>query len=112
MTFPTGKSGVRYDLSFAYPTGATNYSLRAGIYMDEGDAVYPALESQRSVIEAACGRVLQWEPLENARASRIATYLDPADPADRANWPDYRAWAIKTLGELRQAFAAPIKNLP
>ena len=112
MTFPTGRSGVRYDLSFAYPTGATNYSLRAGIYIDEGDAVYPALEAQRSAIEAACGLDLQWEPLENARASRIATYLDPAEPADRARWPDYRAWAIRTLGELRQAFAVPIKNLP
>lgn len=112
MTFPTGRSGVRYDLSFAYPTGATNYSLRAGIYIDEGDAVYPALEAQRSAIEAACGLDLEWEPLEEARASRIATYLDPADPADRARWPDYRAWAIETLGELRQAFAVPIKNLP
>ncbi|MDE0653900.1 MAG: DUF4268 domain-containing protein [bacterium] len=112
MTFPTGRSGVRYDLSFAYPTGATNYSLRAGIYIDEGDAVFPALAAQRSAIEAACGLDLRWEPLQNARASRIATYLDPADPADRARWPHYRDWAIKTLGELRQAFAVPIKNLP
>ena len=111
MTFPSGKSGVSYELSFAYPTGASNYSLRAGIYIDDGEAVYPALEAQRSAIEAACGLALQWEPLENARASRVATYLDPADPADRARWPAYRAWAIETLGELRRAFSAPIKDL-
>ena len=112
MTFPSGQSGVRYSLSFAYPTGDSSCSLRADMYIDDGKSVYPALAAQRSAIEAASGLALQWEPNERARASRIATYLDPADPADRASWPAYRAWAIKTLGELRQAFSAPIKNLP
>lgn len=46
------------------------------------------------------------------RASRVAVYLDPADPADRDSWPRYRDWAIKTLGELRHTFSAAIKNLP
>ena len=112
MNFPSGKGGVRYGLSFAYPTGASNYSLSAHVYMDDGESLYPVLEAQRSAIEAACDLPLQWEPNENARASRVAVYLDPADPADRASWPDYRTWAIETLGGIRQAFATPIKNLP
>ena len=111
MNFPSGRSGVRYGLSFAYPTGASNYRLRAEVYIADGEAVYPVLEAQRPAIEAACGLALEWEPNEAARSSRVATYLDPADPEDRANWLDYRDWAIKTLGELREAFAAPIKNL-
>ena len=61
--------------------------------------------------EDSCDLELKWEPLENARASRVAIYLDPADPADRANWPTYRAWAVETLGKLRQAFSAPINEL-
>lgn len=112
MNFPSGKGGVRYGLSFAYPTGASNYSLRAEVYVDDGESVYPLLEAQRSRIEGECSRELQWEPLEDARASRAAVYLDPADPADRAKWPEYRAWAVKTLGELRRAFSGPIKGLP
>ena len=112
MNFPSGKGGVRYGLSFAYPTGASNYSLRAEVYVDDGESVYPLLEAQRSRIEGECSCELQWEPLEDARASRAAVYLDPADPADRAKWPEYRAWAVKTLGELRRAFSGPIKNLP
>ena len=111
MNFPSGKSGVRYDLSFAYPTGASNYSLRAGLYIDDGDSVYPALETQRVAVEAALGFTLQWEPIENARASRVCAYLDPVDPADRASWPAYRNWAIETLGELRRVFAEPVRNL-
>lgn len=112
MRFPSGRSGVQYVLSFAYPTGAANYSLRAELYIDDGESVYPKLAAQRPDIESACDLALQWEPLERARASRIAVYLDPVDPADRDSWPQYRDWAIKTLGELRRAFSAPINRLP
>lgn len=112
MMFPSGRSGVRYGLSFAYPTGASSYSLRAEVYFDDGASLYPSLETQRAEIEAACVLELQWEPLENAQASRVATYLNPVDPDDRGEWPQYRAWANETLGELRRVFAEPIKNLP
>ena len=112
MMFPSGRSGVRYGLSFAYPTGASSYSLRAEVYFDDGASLYPSLETQRAEIEAACALELQWEPLENAQASRVATYLNPVDPDDRSEWPQYRAWANDTLGELRRVFAEPIKNLP
>ncbi len=61
--------------------------------------------------EDSCDLELKWEPLELARASRVAIYLDPADPADRANWPTYRAWSVETLGKLRQTFSAPINEL-
>ena len=112
MSFPTGRSGVRYLLSFSYPTGATNYSLRAEVYIDDGESVLPLLEARRAEIEVSCDLALRWEPIENARASRVAAYLDPVDPADRDSWPQYRDWAIETLGELRRVFAEPIRNLP
>ena len=111
MNFPSGRSGIRYSLSFSYPTGASNYSLRADVYIDEGELVYPTLEAQRSVIEGACDFALQWEPSEDTQSSRIGVNLDPADPADRDRWPEYRAWAVKALGELRRAFSATIKDL-
>ena len=82
------------------------------VHVLDGEPAYEALQAQRAEIEAACDLELQWEPLENARASRVATYLDPVDPADRPSWPEYRAWAIETLGDLRRAFSDPIRNLP
>ena len=111
MNFPSGRSGIRYGLSFARSTGATNYSLRAEVYVDDGESVYPQLVGQRADIEDACDLALQWEPLEWAQASRIAVYLDSVDPADRDNWPRYRDRAIKKLGELRHAFSAAINSL-
>ena len=106
MNFPASRSGVRYGLRFAYLTGATNYSLRAEVYVDNGEAVFSLLAAQRAAIENGCGLVPRWEPLENAQASRVAAYLDPADPADQTSWPTHRSWAIETLGKLRRVFAA------
>ena len=111
MDFPSGRSGVRYGLRFSYPTGASNYSLQAHVYVDDGESVYPKLEAQRSEIESACRLDLQWDAGESTQSSRVAVDLDPVDPADRARWANYRDWAIATLGELRRAFSTPIQNL-
>ena len=43
MYFPSGRGGIRFGLSFAYPTGASNYSLRAELYIEDGDSLWPAL---------------------------------------------------------------------
>ena len=112
MNFPSGRGGVYYTLNFAYPTGATNYSLSARVYMDDGESTYPALEAQRPAIEADYGGPLQWEPSPNTRHSRVGDRLQPADPTERDRWPEYRQWAIKTLGELRRAFSEPIRTIP
>lgn len=82
------------------------------MYLLEGEPAYQALEARRAALDDACTLELQWEPCENAKASRVAAYLDPVDPAERESWPLYRAWAIDTLGELRSVFAEPIRDLP
>lgn len=112
MNFPAGRSDVRYGLSFAYPTSATNYSLRAEVYLGTGESSFPVLLERKEELEAECDYPLVWEELENARSSRIAIYLDPADPAVREEWPNYRAWGIAALGELRRVFAEAIGELP
>lgn len=112
MNFPSGRGGVYYTLNFDYPTGATNYSLSAQVYMEDGESTYPALEAQRPAIEADYGGPLQWEPSPHTRHSRVGDRLQPADPTERDRWPEYRQWAIKTLGELRRAFSEPIRTLP
>lgn len=98
-------------MNFSYPAGATNYRLRAEVYLPDGSSHYPQLLEQREAIEASCDLELYWEELEGAYASRIAAYLDPADPSDSDSWPRYRQWGIETLGKLRIAFDTPIKNL-
>ncbi|MXX44123.1 MAG: DUF4268 domain-containing protein [Acidimicrobiales bacterium] len=112
ISLPSGRSGVRYRIGFAYPAGAASYSLRASVFLRDGGSSYPALETQRATLDDASALDLQWEPLEDAKASRIAVYSDAVDPEDREKWPQYRAWAIEALGELRRVFAEPIRSLP
>lgn len=103
INLPTGRSGVRYGVSFSWPTGATGYRLRVELYMDDGTTWWPILEAHKATIEDALGADLVWEPLEESKASRVAMYFDGVDPDDRAAWPTYRNWAIDKLGDFRAA---------
>ncbi len=112
MNFPSGRSGIQYALAFAKPAGATSYSLKAEVNIDDGESLYPELETKRPEIDLDCTQDLRWERLEGKRRSRIATYLNPVDPDDRDSWSEYREWAIEALGELRRVFTEPIRGLP
>lgn len=111
MNFPSGRSDVKYAVSFSWPRGASSYRLRAELYLDDGEALLPQFESNREELEARCSLDLEWEHLEDARASRIAAYLEPVDPDDRQNWAHYREWAISAVGELRAIFSETISKL-
>jgi len=97
---PAGRSGVRYAVAFSQPTGV-EYRLRVELCMDEGATWWPLIEQRRDEIDAALGPELVWERLDDSRRSRIAVYLDDADPDARSSWPEYRTWAIERLGQFR-----------
>jgi len=107
--FPSGRSEMKYGLSFSYGTGATNYSIRAELYLDDGALLLPQFEAHREQIETDCGFALSWEGLENSRASRIAIYLDPADPSDTDQWERFREWSFDHLAILRRVLQPHIE---
>lgn len=111
-TLPTGRSGIRYGASFSWPAGATGYRLRVELYMDDGAAHWSYFIERKAKLDAAFGPGLVWEGLEESKASRIAVYLDDADPDDRERWPQYRAWAIEQLGRFREAFQPVVQEMP
>lgn len=112
IRLPSGRSDVRYGLFFSNPTGALNYRLVAEVLVPNGEMLFPQLLEMREAIEGSCDLDLVWDPIEGKQASRVAVYLDPADPAQRHRWPEYSQWAVDTLGKLRDAFTEPIKSLP
>jgi Domain of unknown function (DUF4268) len=103
INLPTGRSGVRYGVSFSWPGGPRSYRLRVELYMVDGAMWWPILEAHKSAIDDALGPDLVWEPLEDSKASRIAVYLDGVDPDDRGAWPAYRSWAIDKVAQFRAA---------
>lgn len=74
-TFSSGIRGVPYSASFAQ-----GGRVRAEIYIDLGDvnqnkALFDRLFAERQQIELAYGEPLDWERLDDRRASRIASYF-------------------------------------
>ena len=73
-TFSSGVSGIGYGVSFGLGS-----RVRAEVYIDRGDVtwnkhIFDALHQQRGEIENALGEPLDWERMDDKRASRIAAY--------------------------------------
>lgn len=84
--------------------------FRVELYIDNGNAadnkaLFDRLHAERSAIEAVVGMPLQWERLDDKRASRIAVYhrgviTDPPDELDAL-----RAWAVDKVLRFHEALA-------
>ncbi len=96
-SFSSGMAGITYGMSFAQDGRA-----RTEVYIDQGDAdanknVFDTLLRDRESIEAALGEPLEWERLDNRRASRVALYRAGSIESPEKELGDVRAWAIERL---------------
>ncbi len=103
-SFASGISGITYGFSFALQG-----QVRAEIYIDRGDAgenkaLFDSLQASRETIEREFGEALQWERLEDRRASRIAVYRTGSVESDTQTLQDIKAWAIERLLRFKKVF--------
>jgi hypothetical protein len=110
-SFSSGVGGVRYSVYFA--GGGV---VQAEVYIDRGDAVwnkwlFDALYAQRDAIEAEFGEPLEWERLDNRRASRIAAKRPGRidDPAETLE--EIKNWAIDRLLRLKKVIGPRVAIL-
>jgi len=106
MDFPSPIRGTRIN-----PSYAARQRLRHEIYIDTGkgeenEEIFESLLAQREAFEEAYGRPLEWEPLPNARACRIAEYRSDAQVNDEENWAEHIDWMVDAGVRLRRAIAA------
>ena len=102
MAMHSPLKGTLFSNSFS--TGA---KLRHELYIDTGDAhttdsIYDALQAHKEELENAYGRYLQWEPLPNRRASRIADYTD-AEVSQEGRHDEFIAFLIDAGERMRRA---------
>jgi hypothetical protein len=102
--FASGVTGIGYGTSFAQ-----GGRVRAEVYIDQGEldknkATFDTLLEQRDVIEREFGEPLEWERLDDRRASRIAVYREGTidDPEQRL--AEIRSWAVDCLLRLKRVF--------
>lgn len=100
--FPSGVQGVNYGTSFAQAG-----RVRAELYIDQGDAdrnkaLFDSLLKQREAIEQEFKGPLEWERLDDRRASRVAAYRDGSIDLPEEKLAEIRVWAVETLLRLKQ----------
>lgn len=101
---------VIYGANFTRDKGA-----RTEVYIDTGDGdtnlqLFRNLEEQKVQIEAAFGQPLEWDPLENARACRIAAYTQGSIDEDEEILTEIRDWMVDNLLRFKKAFDPHLKR--
>ena len=107
--FPTGISGISYGTSFAQ-----GGRVRAEFYIDVGEFdknknFFDWLLEQKDSIEKEFGESLDWERLDDRRASRIAIYREGSID-DVEILKEIQTWAIQELLKFRKVFSPLLKT--
>jgi aminopeptidase N len=110
-SFNSGLSGVLYSAVFAM-----GQKVRVELYIDQGDAdqnkrLFDKLKESTDVIEKEMGAKLEWERLDDKRASRIAIYRPGSIDSDPEELESIRAWQIEYLLRFKKIFVPLLKNL-
>ena len=100
--FPSGVQGVSYGTSFAQGGRA-----RVELYIDQGDAesnkaIFDSLAAQKADIEEELGESLEWERLDDRRASRIALYREGHIEQSEEELREIRGWMIERILRLKR----------
>jgi len=105
-----GKSGLSYN----YVIRMDN--ARVELYIDRGDAeenkrIFDALWAHKDTIEAVFGSPLDWQRLDDMRASRISYLITIGGLRDRERWPQIQDAMIDAMVRLERAFKPEIQKL-
>lgn len=109
-SFASGVSGITYGTSFAQ-----GGRVRTDLYIDQGDldmnkAAFDRLLVQREVLEREFGEPLEWERLDDRRASRIAVYREGSIDNSPEELAEIRAWTVDHLLRLKRVFGPRLRG--
>ena len=109
--FSSGFAGISYRASFALGGRA-----RVEVYIDRGDSslnksLFDELASGKESIEAELGSPLEWERLDNRRASRVTIDRPGTIDDDSETLEEIRAWMIEHLLKFRKVFGPELAKL-
>ena len=109
IAYPIGRSAFNLNAAM---TRSKN-RIRAELYIrgDDAKAFFHLLKDQKHDIERELDGPLEWEELPTRQDSRIAVYLNNADPEDQKDWRRQHDWLATKLNELHKVFAHRIRSL-
>mgnify|MGYP001619525550 CR=1 FL=1 len=103
-TFSYGRTGISFAVSFA-----RDNRVKTEVYIDLGDAnenksLFDALHTQKDKIEREFGESLEWERLDNRRASRLGLYREGNIDQGEDELAKLRTWCIEKLLKFKKIF--------
>lgn len=110
-SFASGFSGITYGASFAMGN-----RVRVELYIDSTNTeknknLFDKLAQEKEKIEEKFGQPLEWERLDEKRASRIAIYRYGSIEDDEETLKKIQFWTIEHLLKLKNIFPTYLKKL-
>ncbi len=109
-SFSSGISGITFGAVFVQGGKA-----RTEFYIDFGEgeknkALFDWLYDKRDEIHSKLGKELEWERLDDKRASRIAVYRDGSIQSSEAELMEIKAWHVENLINFKRILTPLIKK--
>ena len=109
MSYPIGRSG--FDLNPSMRRRIRQLRSELYLYGRNAKAFFRLLHEQKDAIERELGYELEWQELPAGNSSRIAVFLNDADPGDESDWPRQHQWLATRLNELHRVFSNRVRAL-
>ena len=109
MPYPIGRTGFSLNPAM----NLRNRQLRSELWITgrNAKAFFHLLRRQKDAIERELSGDLKWQELPAANSSRIAIFLNDADPRDESDWRRQHQWLAARLNELHRVFANRVRAL-
>lgn len=109
-SFASGVSGISFGAVFVQGS-----KTRTELYIDVGEveknkALFDWLYDQREEINSKFGKEIEWERLDDKRASRIAIYRDGTIQTNEEELVQIKTWHIENLINFKKIFTPLIKK--
>lgn len=85
------------------------HKIRVGLWIGDSKELFDKLYTKKEEIEASLGFKLEWDRLDNKKASLVGTYIHGLDFDNTENYPDLMNKIIDYVLLLRKAFTPYIK---
>ena len=86
-----------------------NHKIRVGVWIGDNKELFDKFYANKDQIEAACGFELEWNRLDNKKASFVCTYIPGLDFDSVGNYAELMNKSIDLVLTMRKAFVPFLK---
>ncbi len=105
-----GRSG--FGLNVTANTREERLGVELWLHDQNAKRHFANLQAQKVEIEQKLGFELDWQPLPDAQACRIASWLPNAPIEDEGKWEEYLDWIIKRMAIMDSVLRPIVRALP